>query len=199
MPLRFLGQHFDPETGLHHNHFRQYDPETARYLTSDPLGLAPAPNPSAYVHNPHLWADPHGLTPCEDAAKNAQANKTTPFGKEIPTRAEGSVGSTTNHKYKQTFFKEHPQLKGKVVVHHAIEQQVLKRYPGLFSPDEIHSLQNLRGIPKGDINSRIHLSEIRVSWNEFYRTHPNPTRQEVLDHVTQVDDSLGNLFIPRIR
>ncbi|MFE5171403.1 MULTISPECIES: putative T7SS-secreted protein [unclassified Streptomyces] len=198
-PLRFPGQYFDPETGLHHNHFRQYDPETARYLTSDPLGLAPAPNPSAYVHNPHLWADPLGLTPCEDAAENAKANKTTPLGKEIPTRDEGSVGSTTNHKYKQTFFNEHPQLKGKVVVHHAIEQQVLKRYPGLFSPDEIHSLENLRGIPKGDINSRIHLSEIRVSWNEFYRTHPNPTRQEVLDHVTQVDDSLGNWFNPRIR
>ncbi|RVU23083.1 type IV secretion protein Rhs [Streptomyces antnestii] len=198
-PLRFPGQYFDPETGLHHNHFRQYDPETARYLTSDPLGLAPAPNPSVYVHNPHLWADPLGLTPCEDAAKNAQADKTTPLGKEIPTRDEASVGSTTNHNYKQTFFDEHPELKGKVVVHHAIEQQVLKRYPGLFSPNEIHSLENLRGIPKGDINSRIHLSEIRVSWNEFYRTHPNPTRQEVLDHVTHVDDSLGNWFNPRIR
>ncbi|MFH9968902.1 putative T7SS-secreted protein [Streptomyces mirabilis] len=198
-PLRFPGQYFDPETGLHYNYARHYDPETARYLAPDPLGLAPAPNPLSYVHNPHLWADPLGLTPCEDAAKNAKDNKTTPLGKEIPTREEGSVGSTTNHKYKQTFFDEHPGLKGKVVVHHAIEQQVLKRYPGLFSADEIHSLENLRGIPKGDINSRVHLSEIRVSWNEFYRTHPNPTRQEVLNQVTHVDDMLGNWFNPRIR
>lgn len=198
-PLRFPGQYFDPETGLHYNHFRHYDPETARYVSPDPLGLAAAPNSVAYVHNPHLWVDPFGLTPCKDAAKNAKDKQTTPLGKEIPTREEGSVGSTADHKYKRTFFNEHPELKGKVVVHHAIEQQVLKRYPGLFSADEIHSLENLRGIPKGDINSKVHLSDIRVSWNEFYRTHSNPTRQDVLDHVTHVDDKLGNWFSPRIR
>ncbi|KIF74362.1 hypothetical protein QR77_10970 [Streptomyces sp. 150FB] len=42
-PLRFPGQYHDPETGLHYNFHRYYDPETARYLTPDPLGLAPAP------------------------------------------------------------------------------------------------------------------------------------------------------------
>ncbi|OMI33775.1 DUF6531 domain-containing protein, partial [Streptomyces sparsogenes] len=62
-PLRFPGQYDDPETGLHYNHHRYYDPETARYLTPDPLGLAPAPNPATYVHNPHTWADPLGLGP----------------------------------------------------------------------------------------------------------------------------------------
>ncbi|MEU7306259.1 DUF6531 domain-containing protein, partial [Streptomyces sp. NPDC007206] len=62
-PLRFPGQYYDPETGLHYNYFRHYDPETARYLTPDPLGLTPAPNPAAYVENPHAWVDPLGLTP----------------------------------------------------------------------------------------------------------------------------------------
>ncbi|MFC5145432.1 putative T7SS-secreted protein [Streptomyces aureoversilis] len=63
-PLRFPGQYFDPETGLHYNYHRHYDPETARYTTPDPLGLAPAPNPATYVHNPHTWMDPLGLAPC---------------------------------------------------------------------------------------------------------------------------------------
>ncbi|MGW3679428.1 putative T7SS-secreted protein [Streptomyces prasinus] len=62
-PLRFPGQYHDPETGLHYNYFRHYDPETGRYTSPDPLGLAPAPNPVAYVDNPHTYVDPLGLSP----------------------------------------------------------------------------------------------------------------------------------------
>ncbi len=65
-PLRFPGQYFDAETGLHYNLFRTYDPATGRYTTNDPLGLAPAPNPNTYPHNPSVWSDPLGLTPCRD-------------------------------------------------------------------------------------------------------------------------------------
>ncbi|MFC9454317.1 RHS repeat-associated core domain-containing protein [Streptomyces sp. NPDC056983] len=65
-PLRFPGQYADPETGLHYNYFRHYDPETARYATPDPLGLAPAPNPMAYVPDPHTQYDPLGLAPCNE-------------------------------------------------------------------------------------------------------------------------------------
>ncbi|MET9812956.1 putative T7SS-secreted protein [Streptomyces sp. NPDC006355] len=71
-PLRFPGQYHDPETGLHYNLFRHYDPATARYLTPDPLGLAPAPNPAAYVHNPHTWSDPLGLSPYQDRGRNTE-------------------------------------------------------------------------------------------------------------------------------
>ncbi|MGW6533244.1 DUF6531 domain-containing protein [Streptomyces venezuelae] len=72
-PLRFPGQYHDPETGLHYNCFRHYDPESGRYLTPDPLGLKPAPNALAYVHNPHVWADPLGLSPYySEIAANGQ-------------------------------------------------------------------------------------------------------------------------------
>ncbi|MYR42002.1 hypothetical protein GTW67_08175 [Streptomyces sp. SID5910] len=70
-PLRFPGQYYDPETGLHYNYFRHYDPETARYLTNDPLGLEPAPNPILYVDNPQRWTDALGLAP--DACTNQVA------------------------------------------------------------------------------------------------------------------------------
>jgi RHS repeat-associated protein len=65
-PLRFPGQYSDTETGLHYNGHRYYDPVTGRYLTPDPLGLAPAPNPHTYVPNPCISTDPLGLIdPCE--------------------------------------------------------------------------------------------------------------------------------------
>jgi RHS repeat-associated protein len=60
-PLRFPGRYADPETGLHYSLNRHYDPETARYLSADPLGLVPAPDPAAYVVNPCTWMDPEGL------------------------------------------------------------------------------------------------------------------------------------------
>jgi RHS repeat-associated protein len=60
-PLRFPGQYADPETGLNYNNQRYYDPVTGAYLTPDPLGLSPAPNPHTYVSNPHVLIDPLGL------------------------------------------------------------------------------------------------------------------------------------------
>jgi RHS repeat-associated protein len=62
-PLRFPGQYFDAETQLNYNYHRYYDPASGRYVTNDPLGLAPAPNPQSYVGNPLASFDPLGLAP----------------------------------------------------------------------------------------------------------------------------------------
>src|SRR3546814_9028105 len=37
--LCFPGQYFDEETRLHYNYFRDYEPQTGRYIESDPIGL----------------------------------------------------------------------------------------------------------------------------------------------------------------
>ncbi|WP_236460009.1 RHS repeat-associated core domain-containing protein [Pseudomonas syringae] len=58
--LRFQGQYFDVETGLHYNTFRYYDPEIGRFITQDPIGLAGGDNLYKYVPNPTAWVDPWG-------------------------------------------------------------------------------------------------------------------------------------------
>jgi RHS repeat-associated protein len=61
--LRFRGQYFDQETGLHYNYFRDYDPTTGRYIESDPSGLDGGLNTYLYVYaSPLHLIDPMGLT-----------------------------------------------------------------------------------------------------------------------------------------
>jgi RHS repeat-associated protein len=61
-PFRFPGQYYDPETGLHYNYFRYYNPQTGRYITPDPIGLEGGINLFAYVEgNPVNMSDYLGL------------------------------------------------------------------------------------------------------------------------------------------
>ena len=61
--LRFPGQFFDSESGLHFNRHRYYDPQTGRYVESDPIGLAGGDlSPYSYAgKNPVSYVDPEGL------------------------------------------------------------------------------------------------------------------------------------------
>ena len=59
--LRFQGQYFDAETGLHYNTFRYYDPEIGRFASQDPIGLRGGINLYQYAPNPISWIDPWGL------------------------------------------------------------------------------------------------------------------------------------------
>ena len=58
----FPGQYFDSETNLHYNHFRYYDPQLGRYITSDPVGLRGGLSTYLYtMANPTGSVDPLGL------------------------------------------------------------------------------------------------------------------------------------------
>ncbi len=60
--LRFPGQYYDWETGLHQNWFRDYDPSLGRYREPDPIGIAGDLSLYSYVaDDPINVADPLGL------------------------------------------------------------------------------------------------------------------------------------------
>ena len=58
--IRFQGQWHDPETGLHYNRFRYYDPDVGRFIHQDPIGLLGGNNLYQYAPNPLDWIDPLG-------------------------------------------------------------------------------------------------------------------------------------------
>ena len=60
-PLRFPGQQADPFANLNYNYLRTYDPDTGRYLETDPLGLLGGLNLYNYADaNPVQYVDPTG-------------------------------------------------------------------------------------------------------------------------------------------
>ncbi|WP_272867046.1 RHS repeat-associated core domain-containing protein [Desulfobulbus propionicus] len=75
--FRFPGQMVDPESGLHYNWNRFYDPATGRYLSPDPIGLDGGTNLYGYV-----GGDP--------------VNSIDPLGLFNPTKGIASLGNAAN-------------------------------------------------------------------------------------------------------
>lgn len=61
--LRFPGQYYDEETGLHYNWMRHYEPQLGRFTAKDPIDFAGGDtNLYAYVQNNTVnRVDPSGL------------------------------------------------------------------------------------------------------------------------------------------
>jgi hypothetical protein len=112
-----------------------------------------------------------------------------------------NFGISTRSNYRKTFFAANPSLTGQVKVHHAVEQQVLNRFPGVVTKSEMNSLNNLRGIPN-HLNSSLHLRQIRAEWDRFYRAFDangtQPTKAQLLQKATEIDSKFGSQFNPPV-
>ena len=92
--FRLPGQYFDEESGLHYNYARYYDPDTGRYLETDPIGMGNRPDAGEHLTgkscsnsfsdvdiNYYLYADANPI------------NKIDPFGTfSFSGGVKGSLG-----------------------------------------------------------------------------------------------------------
>ncbi|WP_343791699.1 RHS repeat-associated core domain-containing protein, partial [Dokdonella soli] len=97
--LRFPGQYFDAETGLHYNYKRDYESATGRYTESDPLGLDGGISTYGYASSQPLGKiDPSGMLsfgPTCSATKRIQiAVALIDMGAELLKNACGSSGGS---------------------------------------------------------------------------------------------------------
>ncbi|MEU2625438.1 DUF6531 domain-containing protein [Kitasatospora sp. NPDC007106] len=157
-PLRFPGQYYDPETRLHYNVNRYYDPETARYTSPDPLGLLPSPNPDTYVHNPHTWCDPLGLSPHVSRQKQDQHVRGT---KEYQARiAQGTPTSYFANRAEADAYAQHAWDNGTPV------------------PNRPHVRDYEYGLPVGRGPNGGWQTRVRVHMDQSKKIHGHPAGPE---------------------
>jgi len=123
------------------------------------------------------------------------------------------LGRATTNDYRKNFDDAFPDVRVDMEVHHAFPQELLDNFPDLgFDPKEIHSLENLRGIPnsvKWPLNAppetptiRLH-SHITNEWKKFFdpfkMSVTSPTFEQIQAFALQIDNLSGQYFKPPIR
>ncbi|WP_083207144.1 RHS repeat-associated core domain-containing protein [Pseudomonas sp. 24 R 17] len=168
-PLRFQGQYFDSESGLHYNRHRYYNPDIGRYLTPDPVKLAGGINAYQYVPNPTGWVDPLGLTSCPGTAGcKPSYNAQSPFdavkvnsdeprtpGPQLTAR-QRRIEELTEANAKRRVLEYEAEYDMHMVGKHGPEVESHKiRRRSINGTDPITDItpQNKKGVPSSQFNS----------------------------------------------
>ncbi|WP_372240833.1 RHS repeat-associated core domain-containing protein [Pseudomonas sp. R5-89-07] len=200
-PLRFQGQYFDQESGLHYNRHRYYNPDVGRYLTPDPVKLAGGINAYRYVPNPTGWVDPLGLSSCPESPGCKTSYKAkTPFASvkvdsgepktpepQLTTR-QAKIEELTEANAKRRILEYEAKYDMHMVGKHGPEVESHKTRRRSFDgtdPITDKTPKNKKGVPSSQFNSwKLQLQ----AW-----TKATSRTERGLPRYTGVDDSKNNI------
>ncbi|MFN0012956.1 MAG: hypothetical protein ACKVU2_00275, partial [Saprospiraceae bacterium] len=117
---------------------------------------------------------------------------------DLKTPKLGDYFATVNT-YSANFKNKFSDVKDQIAqVHHAVPQKVRNQY-NLVNDNQIHSLENLRGIPSND---NFHQA-LTNTWKNFFDPYDDagtaPTLTDILAFTKVIDDQYGHRFLPPIR
>ncbi|HIF9226196.1 TPA: RHS repeat-associated core domain-containing protein [Photobacterium damselae] len=188
-PIRFQGQYYDSETGLHYNRHRYYSPKTGRFTTVDPIGLAGGLNNYQYVPNPVNWVDPLGLSACPppDGPNKVEGTLERDVGFKLNNEIEGGVPANHagHHQISINIAQEYP------VMHRGAElgYNINRGLNGIALPTDIdtsiatglplHNGRHLSARHEGSADALVH-REMRSIQTKYDRG--------LIDDLTLVDE-----------
>jgi RHS repeat-associated protein len=182
--LRYPGQYYDGETGLHYNFFRYYDPAFGRYISSDPIGLEGGINLYLYAYgNVLVYSDPTGeFIPALVGAAigmglEALTNPCATAGDILLAGLIGAVGGGISGKYFLRFGSKSLTRKTGKEWSHSIGRKMVNKY----SSGGVRKGLNKRGGLNGSWTSpKRHYkhdpSRFPKGWRDFGDRLPSPIR-----------------------
>ena len=133
--IRFQGQYFDEETGLHYNRYRYYSPYVGRFISKDPIGLWGGINVYQYASSSISWVDPLGL---QKSGKQKQGSAKPEEGTPKKTCPHSNVvNALENFQTKRYQFGSNTYILDKAAMTH-----ILKRHHPEYWDGSIKSTQS---------------------------------------------------------
>lgn len=166
------GQYYDRATNLFYNYYRDYDPQTGRYVQSDPIGLEGGLNTYSYVEaNPLDNADPDGLRPRPQNRTGGSAG-TTRYPPLTDSRATGRRQQEGHHSFPE--FLNGPAQQDLTTMsrhrHDMIHRDLNDHLYAVTNPLGQH-MRPQRGNPGGRITSNFTREQIIQALRDFYRKY----------------------------
>jgi RHS repeat-associated protein len=182
--LRWPGHYFDPETSLHYNRYRYYDPGLGRYLQSDPLGYGGSPvNLYAYCPNPLVEVDVLGL---HDTKKKGNNSEPEHERTERPAKEE-EISPVTGEQVQGAHTVVEHTVDGKPVARYYVDEKGRTiRAEGLLNPPAKYQKEGVSHIKPPEFESgRDHRGHLIPERSVPHQDAVNVKENVIAEHGTK--------------